>query len=70
MLRRFWALPLVLLALFQARPSAAQNPMPAVRADLWAQATQDAAQYADPVAAQLVTFYRLLDPGAAGAAEI
>ncbi|MGH7049037.1 MAG: transglycosylase SLT domain-containing protein [Acetobacteraceae bacterium] len=44
--------------------------MPAVRADLWAEAAQDAAQYADPVAAQLVTFYRLLDPGAAGAAEI
>ncbi len=60
----------LLLVFLSAWPAAAQNPMPAVRADLWAEAAQDAAQYADPVAAKLVTFYRLLDPGAAGPAEI
>lgn len=70
MLRQFWVIPLVLLVLFPAPSSAAQNPMPAVRADQWAQAAEDAVQYADPVAAKLVTFYRLLDPGAARAAEI
>ncbi len=46
------------------------NPMPAVRADRWADAAAAAAQYADPVAAKLVTYYRLLAPGAATAPEI
>ncbi len=67
------AVPLLavpLLALFAMRPAAARNPMPAVRANQWARAETDTAQYADPVAARLVTFYRLLDPGAAGPAEI
>jgi soluble lytic murein transglycosylase len=44
--------------------------MIAVRADQWTQAAADAAQYADPVAQKLVTYYRLLAPGAATAQEI
>jgi soluble lytic murein transglycosylase len=60
-------LPLLLLP---ALPAAAQNPMPFVRANQWDQAAAAAAQYPDPVAGKLVTFYRLLDPGAASAAEI
>jgi len=46
------------------------NPMPAVHADRWADAEALAAHYADPVAAKLVTYYRLLAPGAATAQEI
>lgn len=46
------------------------NPMIAVRADQWTQAAADAAQYADPVAQKVVTYYRLLAPGAATAQEI
>src|SRR5271169_5186128 len=46
------------------------DPMAAARADRWADAAAAAAQYADPVAAKLVTYYRLLAPGAATAEEI
>ena len=46
------------------------DPMAAVRADHWADAQAAAARYADPVAAKLVTYYRLLAPGAATAQEI
>jgi soluble lytic murein transglycosylase len=46
------------------------NPMPAIRADHWADAATVAAQYADPVAQKLVVYFRLLDPGAATAQEI
>lgn len=46
------------------------NPMVAVHADRWADAAADAAHYADPVAQKLVTYYRLLTPGAATAEEI
>ncbi|HUA76321.1 MAG TPA: lytic transglycosylase, partial [Acetobacteraceae bacterium] len=67
--RRFPLLALLLLPL--ARPAAAQeNPMPFVRDNQWDQAAAIAAQYPDPVAGKLVTFYRMLDPGAASAAEI
>jgi soluble lytic murein transglycosylase len=52
------------------RPASAQDVMPLVRADRWAEAEAAAAQYADPVARKLVTYYRLLAPGAASAAEI
>ncbi len=41
-----------------------------VRADRGAAAAAAAARYADPVAARLVTYFRLLAPGAAGTAEI
>jgi soluble lytic murein transglycosylase len=42
----------------------------ALRADRWAEAAGLAATYADPVAERLVTYYRLLAPGAAGVGEI
>ena len=59
---------LVLAAIAPAR--AAENPMPAVHADRWADATTEAAGYADPVAAKLVRYFRLLSPGQATADEI
>ncbi len=46
------------------------NPMPAVRTDRWADAEAMAAHYADPVATKLVTYYRMLAPGAATSQEI
>jgi soluble lytic murein transglycosylase len=64
------ALPL--LAVCIAFPAMAQqaDPIAAIRADHWADAERDVADYADPVAKKLVTFYRLLAPGAATADEI
>ena len=61
-----------LLALFAATPALAQqaDPIAALRADRWADAGRAAATYADPVALKLVTYYRLLAPGAATADEI
>jgi soluble lytic murein transglycosylase len=61
-----------LLALFAATPALAQqaDPIAALRADRWADAERAAATYADPVALKLVTYYRLLAPGAATADEI
>ena len=46
------------------------NPITAIRADHWAEAEAAVAGLADPVAAKLVRYYRLLAPGAAGTAEI
>ena len=60
----------VLLLISVASARAAENPMPAVHADRWADATTEAAGYADPVAAKLVRYFRLLSPGQAGADEI
>lgn len=57
-------------AMAQDGRAAGSDPMPAVHANHWVQAQDDAAGYADPVAAKLVTYYRLLDPGAATPAEI
>jgi soluble lytic murein transglycosylase len=54
----------------QPVPAAGRNPIPAIRADRWADAQADAAGFADPVAEKLVLYYRLLDPGAATPAEI
>ncbi len=51
-------------------PAAAQELMAAVRADHWAEAEAAAARLADPVAGKLVTYYRLLAPGAASVSEI
>ena len=64
--------PTLLLPLVAATPAMAQvsEPVAAIRADRWADAQAAAAGYADPVAAKLVTYYRLLTPGAATAAEI
>src|SRR5580658_2356715 len=72
-------LPLALLALLSpalaraaapASSDALPDPMPAIHADHWADAAAVAAQYADPVAQKLVTYYRLLAPGAATEQEI
>jgi soluble lytic murein transglycosylase len=61
-----------LLALFAAAPALAQqaDPIAAIRADRWADAQRAAGTYADPVATKLVTYFRLLTPGAATADEI
>ncbi|HEX5326365.1 MAG TPA: hypothetical protein VFW75_06830, partial [Acetobacteraceae bacterium] len=70
MLRPILLVLAVLALALPASAHAAQNPMPAVHADQWEQAAADAAGYADPVAAKLVTYYRLLAPGQASAEEI
>src|ERR1700759_4274372 len=61
-----------LTALPPPAPALAQPPDPvaAIRADRWADAQLAASSYADPVATKLVTYYRLLTPGGATAAEI
>jgi soluble lytic murein transglycosylase len=62
------ALPAALIllgAIALARPARADNPMGFVRADAWGRAAAAVADAPDPVAGKLVTFYRLLDPGAA-----
>lgn len=65
-------LVLALLLTLPAMPVGAQDttPMPAVRADRWADAQAIAARYADPVAEKLVLYMRLRAPGAATAEEI
>src|SRR5580692_9516232 len=72
-------LPLALLALLSpalaraaapASPDPLPDPMPAILANNWTAAAAVAAQYADPVAQKLVTYYRLLAPGAATEQEI
>ena len=74
---RLLVLLLALLAGVPAAPPAraqAQAPaggvMDAVRASDWPAAEALAARYPDPVASALVTYYRLLDPGAASAPAI
>jgi soluble lytic murein transglycosylase len=61
-----------LVALLAATPALAQSgdPAAAIRADRWSDAQLAAAAYADPVATKLVTYFRLLAPGAATADEI
>src|SRR6266480_1585396 len=61
-----------LLALAAATPALAQQaePIAAIRADRWADAQGAASTYADPVATKLVTYFRLIAPGAATADEI
>ena len=61
-----------LLALLLVSPALAQpaDPIAAIRADQWGEAQSAAAAYADPVATKLVTYFRLLSPGAASADEI
>lgn len=70
MIRAALALALLLYPAVVRAADPLPNPMIAVRADRWDQAAADAARYADPVAAKLVTYYRLLAPGAATAQEI
>jgi soluble lytic murein transglycosylase len=61
---------LALVLALTAGVARAQGVMDAIRADDWAGAAALAAQYPDPVAAKLVTYYRLLAPAVGGAAEI
>src|SRR5208283_1476426 len=65
---------LAALALLTAGQRAAAgefaNPMPSVRADAWPTAEAAVADYLDPVARKLVTYFRVLAPGAATVAEI
>ncbi|MGH7040895.1 MAG: transglycosylase SLT domain-containing protein, partial [Acetobacteraceae bacterium] len=56
---------ILLAAAGTALPARADNPMAFVRANEWAKAAATVAGAADPVARKLVTFYRLLAPGAA-----
>lgn len=69
-IRATFALGLLLCPAVAGAADPLPNPMIAVRADQWTQAAADAVQYADPVAQKLVTYYRLLAPGAATAQEI
>ncbi len=62
-------LPL-LVTVFLPLAAMAQDVMDAVRADRWADAQVLAARHPDPVAAKLVTWFRLQAPGAASMAEI
>ena len=65
--------PVVALLLFAfAAPAGAQDSdvMAAVRADRWADAQAAVIGVPDPAAGKLVTYYRLLAPGAASASEI
>ncbi len=48
----------------------APNPLPAIKADRWAEAQAIADALADPVAAKIVRYYRAIAPNAASAAEI
>ena len=59
-----------LFLLGAGRPALADNPMSLVHADRWTEAAAAVATDPDPVAAKLVTYYRLLAPGAASDAEI
>lgn len=65
-----WIRAVPILLAVVAAPAEAQNVMALVRASQWAEAEAAAAQLPDPVAPKLVTFYRLLAPGAAGTVEI
>ncbi len=54
----------------QIRHAQAQDVMSAIRLSHWTQAQATAASYADPVAAKLVSYFRMLTQGAATASEI
>jgi len=69
-MRRFGLGVVLLLPLLAAVAASAQEVMPAIRAQRWAEAEAAAARLPDPVAGKLVTYYRLLTPGAATVAEI
>jgi soluble lytic murein transglycosylase len=64
---------LACLALFGASLAAradTPNPIPAIKADRWTEADTAVAGLADPVAAKIVRYYRLIAPNAATAPEI
>jgi soluble lytic murein transglycosylase len=54
----------------QVRHAQSQDIMSAIRVSHWTQAQAAAASYADPVAAKLVSYFRMLTQGAATASEI
>ena len=71
MTRGSFCLPsLALAALLLAPAARAGEIMADIHADRWDDAARAAAADPDPVAGKLVTFYRLLAPGQASAAEI
>ena len=75
LLRRFLLAGIALLvaglaARAQPPRDPGQNPLTAIRTDHWAEAQAAAARVADPVAAKLVLYARLLTRGAATAPEI
>lgn len=61
---------LALLAALAAGPARAAAILDLIRDDRWTEAATAAAAEADPVAAKLVTYYRMMAPGAATAGEI
>lgn len=71
-MNRRWRVALILICLAGAAPAAraSDDVMALVHADRWPAADAAAATYLDPVARKLVTFYRMLAPNAASAAEI
>lgn len=64
------ALGTVLALLCLVRSAPAETMLEDLRADRWSDAQTAVDGYADPVFGKLVTFYRLLTPGAAKAGEI
>ncbi len=61
---------IVAATLLLARPALAQDVMAHVRADRWAEAEATVAAHPDPVARKLVTWLRLIAPGAGRTDEI
>ena len=61
---------LALLGASQIARADPSNPVPLIRADRWPEAQAAVAGIADPVAAKLVRFYRMIAPNAAHTAEI
>src|SRR5450756_695080 len=60
----------LLIALLPGTPAMAQDVMTLVRADRWPEAQDAARRIADPVAAKLVTWFRLMAPLSATVSEI
>ena len=63
-------LPIGQISMAQDARDPSRNPIPAIKADRWAEAQAAAVRFADPVTEKLVLYYRLLAPGAATAPEI
>ena len=65
-----WRVLMLLSLATTARAQDGSALLVAIQAQRWAEADTIAAQLADPMAAKLTRYYRLLTPGAAGAGEI
>jgi soluble lytic murein transglycosylase len=63
-------LSILLVVLPAAAAQLERNPLTFVQAGQWAEAQLAASRTGDPLASKLVTYYRMLAPNAAGAAEI